>query len=54
MQRGWRVQGARLGGWGGIVWGQRDEQDVSDGFAESAVCRFLCPPQLPPPQQPEV
>lgn len=40
---------ARSVGWGGIVWGQREEQDVSDGFAE-----FLCPPQLPPPQQPEI
>lgn len=43
---GWRVQGARPVGWGGIVWGQREEQDVSDGFAESPVCRFLCPPRL--------
>ena len=51
---GWRVQGARSVGWGGIVWGQREEQYVSHGFAESTVCSFPCPPQLPPPQQPEI
>lgn len=29
---GWRVQGARPVGWGGIVWGQRGEQDLATGL----------------------